>query len=96
MLVVISPAKRLDWAERNVASTEPTFQEDAVRLSKTMRNLTLGDLRKLMDLSPDLAKLNRDRFKTFEDAVVIHSHFWQQVLKRCGILDLPPIQRDGM
>ncbi|WP_299501690.1 peroxide stress protein YaaA [uncultured Roseobacter sp.] len=68
MLVVISPAKRLDWAERGVQTTEPAFQEDAVRLAKTARNLTLGNLRRLMDLSDDLARLNRDRFAAFEDA----------------------------
>ena len=68
MLVVISPAKRLDWAERDVIPTQPDFQEDAIRLSKTARNLTLGDLKKLMDLSDDLARLNRDRFRAFADA----------------------------
>lgn len=67
MLVVISPAKRLDWVERDVTATEPDFQDDAVRLAKTARNLTLGDLQKLMDISPDLARLNRDRFKVFAD-----------------------------
>ncbi|MCV2887519.1 peroxide stress protein YaaA [Ruegeria aquimaris] len=67
MLVVISPAKRLDWAERDVAATEPAFQDDAVRLAKTARNLTLGDLKKLMGLSDDLARLNRDRFREFAD-----------------------------
>jgi len=66
MLVVISPAKRLDWAERDVEMTSPELQADAVRLSKTAKNLTLGELRKLMDLSPDLARLNRDRFQAFE------------------------------
>ena len=66
MLVVISPAKRLNWDVVNAPVTEPQFQEDAVRLAKTARNLTLGDLRKLMDLSPDLARLNRERFKAFE------------------------------
>ncbi|MGI9367452.1 MAG: peroxide stress protein YaaA [Ruegeria sp.] len=65
MLVVISPAKRLDWAERDVMASEPIFQDDAIRLSKTARNLTLGDLRKLMDLSDDLARLNRDRYRAF-------------------------------
>ena len=44
MLVVISPAKRLDWAEQDVAVTAPDFQEDAIRLVKTARNLTLGEL----------------------------------------------------
>ena len=68
MLVVISPAKRLDWAEREVPTTAPDFQEDAVRLVKTARNLTLGDIKSLMSLSDDLAKLNRDRFKAFEEA----------------------------
>ena len=67
MLIVISPAKRLDWAARDVTMTEPAFAEDAVRLSKTMRNLTLGDLKDLMDLSDDLARLNRDRFRDFSD-----------------------------
>ena len=67
MLVVISPAKRLDWAERDVNVTSPDFQKDAVRLVKTARNLTLGNLKGLMDLSDDLARLNRDRFKAFED-----------------------------
>lgn len=67
MLVVISPAKRLDWAERDVAMTAPDFQEDAVRLAKTARNLTLGKLKGLMDLSDDLARLNRDRFSAFEE-----------------------------
>ena len=65
MLVVVSPAKRLDWAERDVAMTEPCFADEAVRLAKTARNLTLGDLKGLMGLSDDLAKLNRDRFRDF-------------------------------
>ena len=65
MLVVITPAKRLDGAEVSTIPTTPDFQEDAVRLVRTARNLGLGDLQKLMDLSPDLARLNRDRFRRF-------------------------------
>ena len=45
MLVVISPAKRLNWDPVEGAMTEPAFQEDAVRLAKTARKLTLSDLR---------------------------------------------------
>jgi cytoplasmic iron level regulating protein YaaA (DUF328/UPF0246 family) len=67
MLVVISPAKRLDWSERDEAMTEPVFQDDANRLAKSARNLTLGNLKALMDLSDDLAKLNRDRFRDFDE-----------------------------
>lgn len=68
MLVVVSPAKRLDWSERSVEMTAPAMQEDALRLAKTMRNMTLGKLKSLMDLSDDLAKLNRDRFQSFSEA----------------------------
>lgn len=65
MLIVISPAKRLDWSERTAQTTTPDFEADAQRLARTMRNLTLTDLRKLMDLSPDLARLNRNRYRDF-------------------------------
>jgi uncharacterized protein len=67
MLIVISPAKRLDWQMRNVAVTEPDFPADAARLARTARNLSLGQLQKLMSISPDLARLNRDRFQSFMD-----------------------------
>ena len=65
MLVVVSPAKSLDMSPVDVTATQPDFQDDAVRLSKTARNLTLRDLKGLMDISDDLARLNRDRFKAF-------------------------------
>ncbi|MDU8910743.1 peroxide stress protein YaaA [Aestuariicoccus sp. MJ-SS9] len=68
MLVVISPAKRLDWAECDVQATAPDFQEDAIRLARTARNLPLRDLKALMSLSDDLARLNRDRFQAFAEA----------------------------
>ena len=67
MLTVISPAKRLDWSERDMATTEPAFLPEANRLAGHMRALTLGRLKALMDLSDDLARLNRDRFRAFAD-----------------------------
>ncbi len=67
MLVVISPAKRLDWAESDIATTAPAYQADAVRLARTARNLTLSGLKDLMDLSDDLGRLNRDRFRAFAE-----------------------------
>lgn len=67
MLVCISPAKSLDWSERRgVATTTPDFGKEALSLAKTARNLTLGDLKKLMSISDDLARLNRDRFKAYQ------------------------------
>ncbi len=65
MLVVVSPAKSLDMAPVDIAATQPVFQDDAIRLAKTARNLTLTQLKGLMGISDDLARLNRDRFKAF-------------------------------
>ncbi len=66
MLTVISPAKRLDWSARDTATTRPDFQDDAVKLSRVAGRLNQRDLGTLMDISPDLAKLNAARFKDFE------------------------------
>lgn len=67
MLIVVSPAKALDFTPVPQAPTVPEFMSDAARLAKTARNLTLGDLKALMSLSDSLAKLNRDRFRAFAD-----------------------------
>jgi cytoplasmic iron level regulating protein YaaA (DUF328/UPF0246 family) len=67
MLVVVSPAKKLDWAERDMEMTTPAFQQDAVRLNSTARELSVAELMKLMHISEDLAKLNYDRFRSFEE-----------------------------
>jgi uncharacterized protein len=65
MLIVISPAKRLDWSPRDVAMSEPIFQADANRLATTAKQLSGKKLQALMDISPDLARLNRERFQRF-------------------------------
>ncbi|MEO0943874.1 MAG: peroxide stress protein YaaA [Pseudomonadota bacterium] len=67
MLVVVSPAKKLDWTERNFDTTEPAFLKEANRLAGHARQLSLTKLKALMDLSDDLAKLNRERFRAFQD-----------------------------
>ncbi|MEM1430602.1 MAG: peroxide stress protein YaaA [Pseudomonadota bacterium] len=67
MLVVISPAKRLDWSEvPGLTLTAPAFQEDAIKLAKAAGRLSKPQLQKLMDISADLAKLNKGRFAAFE------------------------------
>lgn len=67
MLITLSPAKSLDMSPVATETTQPQFQSDAIRLAKTMRGQTLTQLRGLMDISPDLARLNRDRFRDFAD-----------------------------
>jgi len=66
MLVVVSPAKRLDWSPTDHAMTSPDFLKEAAILAGHARALTLGKLKALMDLSDDLARLNRDRFRAFD------------------------------
>lgn len=69
MLVVVSPAKRLDWSERpGVAITEPRFPEETMRLVRAARRLSTPKLKALMALSDDLAVLNRRRFAAFAEA----------------------------
>ncbi|NGM44261.1 peroxide stress protein YaaA [Rhodobacter sp. SGA-6-6] len=69
MLCVISPAKRLDERPKalpeGVALTEPDFPAETWRLVQRARELSVQDLRDLMDLSEPLARLNRDRFAAF-------------------------------
>lgn len=65
MLVVTSPAKKLDWAERDQEMTWPALHDDAVELAEVARGQSVADLMKLMHISEDLAKLNYDRFQAF-------------------------------
>ncbi len=65
MLIVISPAKRLDWQERDTPATQPDFVKEAHILAGHARALNLGQLKVLMGLSDGLARLNRDRFADF-------------------------------
>jgi cytoplasmic iron level regulating protein YaaA (DUF328/UPF0246 family) len=70
MLTVISPAKKLDETLRarpkGLVLTEPEFAGQAWELAKLARDLSVEDLRRLMDLSEPLARLNRDRFAAFQ------------------------------
>ncbi|MCB4457106.1 peroxide stress protein YaaA [Leisingera sp. McT4-56] len=65
MLVVTSPAKKLDWAERDQEMTWPALHNDAVALAEVAREQSVADLMKLMHISEDLAKLNHARFQDF-------------------------------
>ncbi len=68
MLIVLSPAKRLDFSEPDPAlpATTRRFVEDTASLAVTARRQTKADLRRLMGISEDLARLNQERFKAFD------------------------------
>jgi cytoplasmic iron level regulating protein YaaA (DUF328/UPF0246 family) len=68
LLIVLSPAKRLDFTEAEPAlpASERRFREDTASLARTARGRTVAELRRLMSLSDDLARLNRARFQAFD------------------------------
>lgn len=65
MLIVISPAKRLNLATDDAVTSVPKFANKADELAAAAQKLSLADLKKLMGLSDNLAKLNYDRFRDF-------------------------------
>jgi uncharacterized protein len=65
MLVVVSPAKKLDEAPDHRETTVPEFAADAAALAEIARGLDAKSLGKLMDISPKLAALNVARFAAF-------------------------------
>jgi cytoplasmic iron level regulating protein YaaA (DUF328/UPF0246 family) len=63
MLIVISPAKTLDYSTivSTSQATQPQFIEEATELNKVLRDYTPPELAKLMTVSKDLAELNFTR-----------------------------------
>lgn len=70
MLALISPAKKLDLeplgkALARLPATQPELLPEAKTLHGLARKLSRDDLAGLMDLSEDLAELNRERFQNW-------------------------------
>ena len=70
MLIVLSPAKRLNFepGPPEIPATTPVLSKDTAELARTARRLTRADLSRLMSISPKLADLNHERFKAFDPA----------------------------
>ena len=68
MLILLSPAKRLDFTEADPAlpSSARRFVVDTASLATTTKRQTRADLRRLMSISDKLAELNQARFKAFD------------------------------
>jgi cytoplasmic iron level regulating protein YaaA (DUF328/UPF0246 family) len=68
MLIVLSPAKSLDFTAAPAAAplTAPELAEHTAELAKVTRKLRAIDLKRMMDISDELAKLNRERFQAFD------------------------------
>jgi len=67
MLVLVSPAKKLDFASEVMTHkfSQPDFLGDSEKLIKTVRKLTRDELSQLMKLSDQLSDLNYERYRAF-------------------------------
>ena len=70
MIVVVSPAKKLDMAAVSgvageMAASVPDFMARAHELASVAGALSEAELQKLMAISPQLAALNAERFARF-------------------------------
>lgn len=67
MLILISPAKTLDYSTPVFKeSTQPDFQTDTRSLVRIMKKKSAKEIGDLMHISENLAELNNERFKTFQ------------------------------
>jgi len=68
MLILLSPAKKLDFSQRGHApeTTRPALMARTAELSQTTARLSASEIKSLMKLSDELADLNRERFKAFD------------------------------
>ena len=65
MLILLSPAKTLDFETRPgiARHTQPAMLKDSVILVEQLRKLTPAKIAALMNISPALGKLNATRYK---------------------------------
>lgn len=70
MLIVLSPAKALDFtpAPASTPVSAPQLTDQTAELAKVTKKLKAAEVKRLMSLSDALAKLNRDRFQAFDPA----------------------------
>ncbi|MFV1982442.1 MAG: peroxide stress protein YaaA [Thiohalomonadales bacterium] len=64
MLLVVSPAKKLDYESHDKTSihTIPDYLKDSSQLIKRLRDFSTLDISELMDVSTKIATLNFDRY----------------------------------
>jgi len=70
MKIIISPAKTLDFETKPITkkSSVPEYIEHANELARKMQKYSESQLAKLMSISPKLAKLNYERFESWDAA----------------------------
>ncbi|WP_026950993.1 peroxide stress protein YaaA [Algoriphagus mannitolivorans] len=67
MLILISPAKTLDYSDPHIQKfTQPDFGSDVKTLVQAMKKKSAREIAELMDISENLAQLNEQRYKNFQ------------------------------
>ncbi|WP_430972266.1 peroxide stress protein YaaA [Sunxiuqinia rutila] len=68
MLILISPAKSLDFESKSVTDkySQPVFLKEARQINKELRKLSPNDLSQLMSISDKLGELNFERNQTWK------------------------------
>ncbi len=68
MLILVSPAKTLDYESPPLVSenTQPQFLDDSQELINQLKKMSAPKIGKLMSISDKLAKLNAERYKTWQ------------------------------
>ena len=68
MLIVLSPAKSLDFSTnfKCTTTTKPIFQNETSQLVDHLKKITVDNLQELMSISKKLGELNYQRFQDFQ------------------------------
>ena len=69
MLILISPAKTLDYSVDipNIETTAIPFPKESLDLVNHLKKLKVKDIQSLMGISPKLAQLNFERFQEYKE-----------------------------
>ncbi len=67
MLLLISPAKTLDYSSIHIKQhSQPRFPQESEQLVGILKDMSVEDLKKLMGVSDKIATLNVERFRDFQ------------------------------
>jgi cytoplasmic iron level regulating protein YaaA (DUF328/UPF0246 family) len=68
MLILISPAKTLDFSVEvpNIKTSNISFPSESLELVKGLKKMKTKELQSLMGISPKLAQLNFERFQQYD------------------------------
>ena len=74
MLIVISPAKTLDYSESSVEALDsPKFRKQSLELVGILKEKSVAQLKSMMSISDSLAELNHSRYQNYSSRFTYHN-----------------------